>query len=75
MVNLKKQGNNISQTSATLELICGEKIKTKKLLLSMTVTQLRALISKLFKIEVMQQELYYRGLEDTQDYLIDTDHR
>lgn len=38
MVNLKKQGNNISQTSATLELICGDKVKTKKLLLTMTVT-------------------------------------
>lgn len=41
----------------------------------MTVTQLRAMISKLFKVDVLHQELLYRGLEDTQDYPIDEDFR
>lgn len=41
----------------------------------MTVTALKAMCSKLFKIDVLEQRLTYRGLEDSQDYPIDEDFR
>jgi hypothetical protein len=41
------------------------KILTKKLLLSMTVTALKGLCSKLFKEDVLNIVLDYRGPEDT----------
>ena len=55
----------------------GTVIKTvsKKLLKTMTISALKAMISKLFKVEVLEQDLHYMGLED-EDYLpIDEDHR
>lgn len=71
MVNLKKEGKNIAQTSATMELINmlpgQENSKTfkKKLLLTMSVTNLKGMCSKLFKINVLEQYLCYQGPEDT----------
>jgi hypothetical protein len=51
------------------------KTVTKKLLKTMTISALKAMISKLFKIEVLLQELEFKGLDD-EDYLtIDEDHR
>lgn len=51
------------------------KVLNKKLLLTMTVTQLKSLCSKLFKGDLLKLKLYYRGLEDTQDYPLDEDFR
>ena len=81
MVNLKKEGKNISQTSAKIEMINKqegmENSKTfkKKLLLNMTVTDLKAMCSKLFKLNVLEQYLCYQGPEDTQEYPLDEDFR
>jgi len=51
------------------------KTVTKKLLKTMTISAMKAMISKLFKVEVLMQDLIYKGLED-EDYLpIDEDHR
>tara|TARA_B110000285_G_C15084804_1_gene595553 strand:+ start:1468 stop:1656 length:189 start_codon:yes stop_codon:yes gene_type:complete len=48
---------------------------SKKLLKTMTVSAMKAMISKLFKIEVLAQDLTFMGIDDT-DYLpIDEDHR
>jgi len=45
----------------------------KKLLLTMTVASLKAICSKLFKVEVLKMKLYYQedGYDD--DYLFDED--
>ena len=80
MVNLKKEVKNIAQGAAKIEFI-GEcstaegKVITKKVLLTMTVSSLKAMCSKLFKVEVINQKLFYRGLEDTQEYPLDEDER
>mmetsp|Transcript_13288 Transcript_13288/g.22550 ORF Transcript_13288/g.22550 Transcript_13288/m.22550 type:complete len:149 (+) Transcript_13288:1336-1782(+) len=70
LVNLKSEGKNISQTSAQIELesfLEGSKGKVlkKKLLLSMTVNALKAMCSKLFKANMLEIHLEYRGPEDT----------
>ena len=59
LVNLKNEGKNIAQTSAKIELVSfvpktEGKTLTKKLLLSMTVTALKAMCSKLFKVDVLE---------------------
>ena len=41
----------------------------------MTVTALKAMCSKLFKVDVLSLKLLYRGLEDTQDYELDEEFR
>jgi len=55
----------------------GTVIKTvsKKLLKTMTISALKAMISKLFKVEVLEQDLHYKGLEDMDFLPIDEDHR
>ena len=58
MVNLKKEPTNIAATSAKVKLISKIPATTgktleKKLLLSMTVSQLKAMCSKFFKVEVI----------------------
>jgi len=55
----------------------GNVVKTvsKKLLKTMTVSALKAMISKLFKVEVLAQNLEYKGLEDENYLPIDEDHR
>ena len=60
----------ISHLSAT-----DGKVLSKKLLLSMTVTALKAMCSKLFKEDVLNIILDYRGPEDTQDYPLDEEYR
>jgi hypothetical protein len=64
MVNLKQEGTNIASTSAKIKLVSKSgpttgKMLEKKLLLSMTVSALKAMCSKFFKIEVIQQKLTY----------------
>ena len=52
---LKKIGTNIASTSAKLKLLCTRgKNMEKKLLLSMTVSDLKSMCAKLFKIEVIK---------------------
>jgi len=41
----------------------------------MSVTDLKAMCSKLFKIDVLDQSLSYWGPEDTQEYPLDDDFR
>lgn len=57
-VNLKQEGTNIASTSAKIKLVSKTsategKVLEKKLLLSMTVNALKAMCSKLFKLEVL----------------------
>jgi hypothetical protein len=63
IVSLKKEGTNIASTSAKIKLVgvtAGGKILEKKLLLSMTVKDLKGMCAKLFKIEVIKSKLIYR---------------
>jgi len=61
-VTLKKEGTNIASTSAKIRMIAASngKVLEKKLLLSMTVKELKAMCAKLFKIEVIKSRLIYR---------------
>ena len=78
MVNLKKEAKNIAQSSAKCEFFSetaatsGKSMK-KKLLLNMTISGLKALCSKLFKVDVLDQHLFYRGPEDEIEYPLDQD--
>jgi len=70
LVNIKKEATNIASTSGSMQIISRMeasegKVYSKKLLFSMTVTALKAMCSKLFKIDVLSVYLEYRGLEDT----------
>jgi hypothetical protein len=71
LVNLKKEGKNIAQTSAKIQLInmiTGQedsKTFNKKLILTISVTDLKGICSKLFKLNVLNQYLTYMGPEDT----------
>jgi len=78
MVSAVKEGTNISATSAKVSLVSEApatqgKTLTKKLLLSMTVAQLKAMCSKLFKCEIIRQSLVYveEGFEG--EYTFDED--
>jgi hypothetical protein len=79
MINLKQENTNISSSSAKVVLFSevessqGKSLK-KKILLSMSVAQLKAMCSKLFKIEVIHQQLVYveEGYEDEHEF--DEDH-
>ena len=69
------QKANLESNSAKVTLISDVpatqgKTLNKKLLLSMTVAQLKAMCSKLFKVEVMQQTLMYmeEGYEGEYDF-------
>ena len=62
--SLKKMGNNIASTSAKVKLIAktvSSKSFEKKLLLNMTVKDLKAMCAKLFKIEVIKSKLVYNS--------------
>jgi len=80
LISLHKEGKNISQTSAQVELVSyapvteGKTMK-KKLLLSMSVTNLKAMCSKLFKINLLNMKIVYRGPEDVIDYDLDEEAR
>ena len=51
------------------------KTLTKKLLLTMTVNQLKAMCAKLFKVEVMEQCLIYKEEGDENEYDFDEEYR
>lgn len=60
MVQIQKELNLISTSSAKIDIVSeveATKGKTlnRKLLLTMTVAQLKAMFSKLFKVEVINQ--------------------
>jgi hypothetical protein len=75
MVSLKKEGVNISSTSAKIKLTSNAgKTLDKKLLMTMTVKDLKAMCAKLFKIEMMKQKLTYHQSE-CQPYVLDEDLR
>ena len=61
--------------TASSESQINKKILSKKLLLGMSVAQLKAMCSKLFKVEVINQKLVYveEGYEG--EYVFDEDHR
>ena len=80
MVQIQKELNLISSSSAKVDIISeveATKGKTlsKKLLLTMSVAQLKAMCSKLFKVEVINQKLLYveEGYEG--EDVFDEDHR
>ena len=63
-MKLVNEKHNIASTTARVELISevaatAGKTLTKKLLLTMTVNQLKAMCAKLFKVEVTEQTLMY----------------
>ena len=77
IVSLKKEGTNIASTSAKIKLIgvtAGGKILEKKLLLSMTVKDLKSMCAKLFKIEVIKSKLTYH-IDGCDGYELDEDYR
>ena len=73
-------GETIEQKSIKMELVSecsstnGKKM-TKKLLKTMEVTQLKALIGKVFKIDVLKQKLAYTQPEDDKEWPIADDAR
>jgi len=77
IVSLKKEGTNIASTSAKIKLIgvtAGGKTLEKKLLLSMTVKDLKGMCAKLFKIEVIKSRLIYK-FSDCEPYELDEEYR
>ena len=77
IVSLKKEGTNIASTSAKLKLHHPPTGKTleKKLLLSMTVKDLRAMCGKLFKVEVIRVRLTYHHEEGCEPYELEDELR
>ena len=75
-VTLKKEGTNIASTSAKIRLtgVATGKSLEKKLLLSMTVKELKAMCAKLFKVEVIKSKLFYK-FEDSHEYELDEELR
>ena len=75
-VTLKKEGTNIASTSAKIRLtgVATGKSLEKKLLLSMTVKELKAMCAKLFKVEVIKSKLFYK-FEDSYEYELDEELR
>lgn len=75
LIDLKIEKSNISAVSAKVTLVSegsatNGKTMSKKLLLSMTVAALKSMCSKLFKIEVIHQQLFYseEGVEGEFDF-------
>jgi hypothetical protein len=75
-VTLKKEGTNIASTSAKIKLIgvATGKCLEKKLLLTMTVKELKAMCAKLFKVEILKSRLSYK-FEDSHEYELDDELR
>lgn len=74
-ISLKPESTNISSTSAKIKLvsectITNGKMMEKKLLTSITVGDLKAMCSKLFKCEVIRQLLVYKE-ETCEPYELD----
>lgn len=74
IVSLKKEGTNIASTSAKLKLEGNGKLLEKKLLLSMTVKDLKAMCVKLFKVEIIKVKLVYH-LEGCEPYELEDELR
>ncbi len=76
-VTLKKEGTNIASTSAKIRMIATSngKVLEKKLLLSMTVKELKAMCAKLFKIEVLKSKLIYKIEEGGHEYELEDELR
>lgn len=70
----------ISTTSAKVTIVSevdatkGKEL-SKKLLLTMTVAQLKAMCAKLFKVEVINQNLVYTEAGYEMEYVFDEDYR
>lgn len=80
MVSAQKEGTNISNSSAKVELVSevdatAGKTLNKKLLLSMTVAQLKALCSKLFKADALAVTLVYTESGFEGEFPFDEDER
>jgi hypothetical protein len=80
MVSLQKEGTNISNSTAKVTLVSEcentlDKQLTKKLLLTMTVAELKSLCSKLFKAEALYIQLVYREEGYEEDYELDEAER
>jgi hypothetical protein len=79
MVNLKQEGTNIASTSAKIKLKSfvpsthGKELE-KKLLLSMTVGQVKAMCTKFFKVDLIKMTLIYHE-ESCEAYELDEDLR
>lgn len=74
------QKANLQSNSAKVSLVSEApatqgKTLNKKILLSMTVAQLKAMCSKLFKIEVMEQTLVYIEEGYDQEFPFDEEQR
>ena len=77
IVSLKKEGTNIASTSAKIKLVgvnAGGKVLEKKLLLTMTVKDLKGMCAKLFKIEVIKSKLTYH-FSESEPYELDEEYR
>jgi hypothetical protein len=76
LVSLKKEGTNIASTSAKIKLSGpAGKILEKKLLLSMTVKDLKAMCGKLFKIDMLRVHLVYKFQDSETIYELDDELR
>jgi hypothetical protein len=58
-VSIQKEGTNIQNSTAKVDLVSQVaetegKVLTKKLLLTMTVAELKSVCSKLFKVEALR---------------------
>lgn len=79
-VSLQKEGTNIQNSTAKVELISEVesskgKVLSKKLLLTMTVSALKSVCSKLFKVEALRVQLVYTEDGFEGEYLFDEDQR
>jgi hypothetical protein len=79
-VSIQKEGTNISNSSAKVDLISQVpatlgKTMSKKLLMTMTVAQLKSLCSKLFQVESLRVKLVYEEDGFEGEYSFDEDQR
>lgn len=79
-MQIQKELNLISSSSAKVTIVSeipetlGKEL-SKKLLLTMTVAQLKAMCAKLFKVEVINQVLVYKEEGYADEYVFDEDYR
>jgi hypothetical protein len=77
-VSIQKEGTNIQNSTAKVDLVSQVaetegKVLTKKLLLTMTVAELKSVCSKLFKVEALRVLLVYKEEGFADEYLFDED--
>lgn len=73
---MKQEGTNIASQSAKVKLVSEieatkGKVLEKKLLMSMTVSSVKAMCAKFFKVEVIRSKLIYK--EEASETLYDLD--